>query len=119
MNKISIKAAYLDTINRIIFYTNRKNDNIKETSIDPNDISKDELIDILQKCISYNFIEDELVYTIKKSVGEIRLQEITDKNIVTSSVNQLKKWMLNEAANIEILEYLKFMKLNWIIDLLK
>lgn len=124
MKRITIKAAFKDHIERMIWRRNEIDNfgsdsaDMQKTIYKDTDIEKEELIEALQNCISYKVLsEDTFEFVIERPEEEkkARLDEL--KCHLQLNFRRLQWWMdRNEEDKKQIVEYLQFRKLDWILN---
>ena len=112
---IRINASFKDCIERIVCYNEAQPSSIKTVSRDNSD-SKEDIIYLFQNCISFNIEENKILFEINKTEEEKQKQLRKMKSVVTHSINMLKKWCnTKDEWKDQIIEYLTYKNLDWII----
>ena len=115
METIKINAGVKDVIDRIIYYNKRKPSRTTHIEKD-NSTSKNEIVELFQTCVSFDLCGGYILFEVLKDEGDM-LEELEEyKSIVVSNIRTLKKFCKEEKAKNEIINYLKYNKLNWIIN---
>jgi hypothetical protein len=124
METITIKAAFVDCINVIIYHSQPKipfwifN---KEEILD-NDSPKNEILRAIAESDSFS-IEDNCIICIilrKGTDKEIEKYHAENEVLKRYQINKLKKWYrLKESNQIQIEEYLNRKNLTWILEAIK
>jgi len=133
MSKISIKAAFADEISRVLHHnTSKPSQVIEHYEVEVNnDNKKEEIAELFNTCVGFEIVSDMdeygndeggyILFTMKKTQEEIDKLHIEfeedRKNHIVYCIRRLKKWCDNKVEDKEQIEvYLKFKKLDWILD---
>lgn len=117
--KISISASFADCIRRIEYYKNAQPTSTKQV-IKNNSHDKESIIELFETCISFEILDGEIEFTVNKGKIEIQTKLNEYKNMVISNIKSLAKWCNTKPEwNTEIINYLKYKDLEWIIQELK
>lgn len=109
---ITINASFADAVDTLNFHRGQfkklRGKMITKTE-DPNEIKKDDLINIIQK-YEYYFSEGGcIVYHRKMTKEEIFRELDSNKKGMRYAISRLKKWAESSEKNrIQIMEYLEF-----------
>ena len=113
---LTIKGAFKDCIDRIIYYNSAKPTLTKEITV-TDEHNKAYIIDLFKLCISFSIGDGIIVFTVNKTDQEIQ-KELNDyKLIIKKSINCLSTWCgKSEVDELQIKTYLKECGLDWILN---
>jgi len=123
MKKITTNATFKDCIASILRYHSYKNiDYIpygyrtKLITMD-SDNNKEEIMKMFEICVDF-YIEENLIYfRVKKNDEELEEWFKDNQNSLNYYIQKLKNWFnKNEENKIQIENYLKVKKLDWILE---
>lgn len=120
--RIVIKAAFADCINRILSINTEKVPEeylTKVVGLDNTD-SKEKILRVLSDCLSFKIYDGYIEATVKRSKEELQEHLKHEQKVLDCSISQLKKWFSSSEDNkAQIETYLKFKGLHWILNKLK
>lgn len=113
---LTIKAAYREVIERLIYYKTAKPILTKEIVLS-NEHSKGIILSVLSSCISFYIEEDEIYCKVNNTEEENKEQLNEYKKQINSNLNRLRTWgERDEEGRIQIETYLKAKGLDWVIE---
>ena len=109
--KLTIKAAFVDAIEMLEHrrkWLKELPNKTKEVFQDLEELTKEDLINLLQSIDSYRFSECHIIYTRPLNKEELQKEKDFYKVGICSDIRRLKKWCENsEEDKNQILRYLE------------
>ena len=109
---ISINSTIADRIARYISEPYI----VRTKEVYSDDKSKEELISLFQKCLSFKIEDGQISFVMNRSQSEIDEQLVSFKNVKKHTLIQLKKNYADEKYTDMITTYLKHKKLDYVLD---
>lgn len=116
---ITVTAMLVDCVNRLLCYSNYTPSTTKVIAFD-NCHSKEVISQSLKDCLNFEIDDDQIHITVKRTEAEIQEDKNGAENRVKYEINTLKRRCeLSIEEREKVFTYLKFKKLDWIVEKLR